>query len=415
VKSVDIEAAIAAVSAQRLFGTYGSVVLRFLSPSSGALYGAMMIRKTGHAVAFHIDAKGELQDFQSGGREGVWWLPKETTSDYLILANRGLNTLPLDLSLYDATGKESRQQLLLGPGQTNRYSVRKLILAAGLSGSYGGIKISANAHAGSFDTLHFLFDEAAQFSAILKMFDHDPNAKIEERTLADATPWISRAPMLALSSPDPALAFPPGTVLQPQLFIRNAIKKPVDVTLRFNWRTPTTTGKSQVPVLHLTPYETRRIDVAALQDAKMLPKEANWTSVTLTTNAQPDDVMAIAASYDATLRYGAQTPFTDQLSYKWEGGMWSTIPITVPSSPSATAAQNRPGRLSPSSITEAHSVTMSKKPSSRTSKCGSMLASSSVNACPIRMEMSCLPTLLLAPTSFATSRTSPLALCSRAK
>ena len=32
--------------------------------------------------------------------------------------------------------------------------------------------------------------------------------------------------------------------------------------------------------------------------------------------------MAVAASFDDTLRYGAQTPFTDQLSYRWEGGMW---------------------------------------------------------------------------------------------
>jgi hypothetical protein len=43
-------------------------------------------------------------------------------------------------------------------------------------------------------------------------------------------------------------------------------------------------------------------------------------------NAQPDDVMAVAASYDSTLRYGAQTPFTDQLSFKWEGGMWEYDP-----------------------------------------------------------------------------------------
>ena len=32
--------------------------------------------------------------------------------------------------------------------------------------------------------------------------------------------------------------------------------------------------------------------------------------------------MAVAASYDSTLRYGAQTPFSDQLTFKWEGGMW---------------------------------------------------------------------------------------------
>jgi len=44
--------------------------------------------------------------------------------------------------------------------------------------------------------------------------------------------------------------------------------------------------------------------------------------VMLSTNGLPDEVMAVAASYDETLRYGAQTPFNDQFSAKWEGGMW---------------------------------------------------------------------------------------------
>ncbi len=128
--------------------------------------------------------------------------------------------------------------------------------------------------------------------------------------------------MLALSNPDPALAFPPGTTLRPQLFIRNSTSKPIDAALRFNWRADSASGKAAGPTLRLNPYETRRIDVAALQNSGLLPKQANWTSVTLTTNGPPDEVMAVAASFHDTLRYGAQTPFTDQLSFRWEGGMW---------------------------------------------------------------------------------------------
>jgi hypothetical protein len=37
---------------------------------------------------------------------------------------------------------------------------------------------------------------------------------------------------------------------------------------------------------------------------------------------QPDELTAAAASYDKTLRYGAQTPFNDQLASHWEGGKW---------------------------------------------------------------------------------------------
>ena len=214
----------------------------------------------------------------------------------------------------------------MGSYETTRISVRKLLQAAGLAGSYGGIKVSAAAHAGSLDTLHFLFDETAGFAAILKMFDYDPQAKLAERDYAKTGVWTLRAPMLALSNPDPALAFPSGTTLRPQLFIRNTTPKPVDAALRFNWRTASATGKAAGPQLHLLPYETRLINVATLQDGTVLPKQANWTSVTLTTDTLPDEVMAVAASYDATLKYGAQTPFSDQLSHQWEGSMWEYDP-----------------------------------------------------------------------------------------
>jgi len=167
------------------------------------------------------------------------------------------------------------------------------------------------------------FDETAAFSAVLKMFDHDPNVNLEERDFAKTAVWTTRAPMLALSNPDPALAFPPGTTLRPQLFIRNTDRKPVDAALRFNWRGSGATGKGPQIALHLSPYETRRIDVAALT----FPKQANWTSVTLTTSdGQPDEIMAVATSYDDTLRFGAQTPFSDQLSFQWEDGMWEFDP-----------------------------------------------------------------------------------------
>ncbi len=326
VRSIDLASAISAARAPQLVGTFGSVVLRYRSPSLGSLYASEMIRAMGHAIAFHIDGAGESQDLQAGSREGIWWLPKDTTSDYLILTNLGKNPLPVDLSLYDASGKENKHTILLAPDETSRVSVRKLLQSAGLAGAYGGIKVSAAAHAGSLDTLHFLFDEGANFSAILKMFDHDPNAKLAEHDFAGTGVWTLRAPMLALSNPDPALAFPPGTILRPQLFIRNATPKPVDATLRFNWRMASTTGKAVGPQLHLFSYETRRIDVAAQQDGSTLPKGANWTSVTLTSNAQPDELMAVAASYDETLKYGAQTPFSDQLSHQWKGGMWEYDP-----------------------------------------------------------------------------------------
>src|SRR5260370_7006244 len=125
--------------------------------------------------------------------------------------------------------------------------------------------------------------------------------------------------MLALPHPDPVSAFPKGPLFQPVLFVRNTTGKVTDVALRFNWRNDSATGKATGPALRLKPYETRRVDVAALQDGNTLPKGAPWTSVILTTNGLPDEVMAVAASYDQTLRHRVQTPLSDQLSRKWAG------------------------------------------------------------------------------------------------
>jgi hypothetical protein len=204
----------------------------------------------------------------------------------------------------------------------NRVSARQLVSAAKLAGSYGGIKVSALTNGGFLDTLHVLFDQDPGFSAVMKMFFYDPRSQLSERDYAATGQWTLRAPMLALSNPDPALAFPVGTVLQPQFFVRNTTSKPIDASLSFNWRTDTTTGKAAGPVLHLVPYETRRIDVAALQDGKTLPQNAQWTSVIMSTSGLPDEVVAVAASYDQSLHYGAQTPFSDQLAVQWEGGQW---------------------------------------------------------------------------------------------
>ncbi len=308
--------------APQLRQIYGSVVLRYTASGSRGLYAAVMIHDMGHPIAFHLDAVDGSPGSDPGTREGVWWLPKDTTNDYLVLTNQGNNPMHLSLSLYDASGKETRQRLELGSRQTSRYSVHQLIQSAGITGTYGGVRVSAGSNAAFLDTVHFLFDEQAGFSAILKMFDHEPNAKIEKRDLTRTGAWTLRAPMLALSQPDPVLGFPDGAVLQPQIFVRNTTGNPIVASLRFNWRGDSTTGSAPGPELRLAPFETRRIDVAALQDGKALPKEAHWAAVILTTRGIPDEVMAVAASYDESLRYGAQTPFNDQLSFHWEGGMW---------------------------------------------------------------------------------------------
>jgi hypothetical protein len=167
-----------------------------------------------------------------------------------------------------------------------------------------------------------LFEDSGAFSAIMKMFRHDPRTTLSSRSFGGVKEWTTRAPMLALSDPDPALRLPAGTALQPKVFIRNTTGKSFTAHFRFDWRSATASGKSAPLDLAFKANETQVVDVAALQTQKLLPADAHWAAVILSAAALPDELLAVAASYDQTGRYGTQTPFSDQLASDWEGGKW---------------------------------------------------------------------------------------------
>ena len=88
-----------------------------------------------------------------------------------------------------------------------------------------------------------------------------------------------------------------------------------------NWRSSKSVGRFPLRLAPLAPEETRVLDLTLLQKDR-LPVDANWAKVEITYTGRPGDIVAIANSYDATTRYGIQSPFTDSLSFMWKGGMW---------------------------------------------------------------------------------------------
>ena len=45
----------------------------------------------------------------------------------------------------------------------------------------------------------------------------------------------------------------------------------------------------------------------------------------ITAPTPPDNLLAVAVSYDDTGKLGAQTPFSDQVANHWEGGKWEVL------------------------------------------------------------------------------------------
>jgi hypothetical protein len=72
----------------------------------------------------------------------------------------------------------------------------------------------------------------------------------------------------------------------------------------------------------LSANEVRLLDLSALQRSGRIPADASWANVEISHSGRVGDVIAIAASYDSSLRYGTQTPFTRIVSSFWKGSLW---------------------------------------------------------------------------------------------
>ncbi len=240
VKAVDIIDSLRATgsSLANKQDAYGSIVLRYHSKAARNLYASVMVHETGFPIAYHLDGMTRAPGYAAGNREGIWWLPSSSTRDFLVLTNQSDEEIQAVLWLYDASGKPWNRPVILGARQAQRFSVRDLVASAGFSGQYGGIQIQVAHGAGSLDSVHLLFDETAGFSATLKMFDHNPSSTVESRDYAGKGAWTTRAPMLALSRPDPALALPANISLQPVLSFEIRSPKRSLPTLAFTGGVP---------------------------------------------------------------------------------------------------------------------------------------------------------------------------------
>ncbi|HEY6770654.1 MAG TPA: hypothetical protein VI386_38410 [Candidatus Sulfotelmatobacter sp.] len=276
----------------------------------------------GQPIGYHFDAYPVSRDPSGGSMEGIWWQPRSTVKDVLVISNSSEKSIGGVLSLSDASGKLWHDRWSLAPHETQRMNVGDVVRKAGLSGSYGGITFASASSAPALDGVHFLYDETAGFSALMNMFDRDPAVKLEQRTWAGNKQWTMWAPMLALQMPDPAARFPSGTVLEPIVFLRNATAKKVSASITLKWRGDSAKGQVKLPDVNLASFETRQLEIGPMQKKLGIPDDAHWALVTLSSPESPDDLLAIAASYDSTGRYGAQTPFSDNLGAFWSGGQW---------------------------------------------------------------------------------------------
>lgn len=321
ISSVDLHEALMSKAPELVGCTlcYGSVSLQYSSPFLHNLYAAAMVHFEGKPIAFHFDAGGSEPAMDEGTRESIWWLPTETSDSQLIIANASSKPASIDTVLFDSAGKRYVTSAQLGPRQTLRYSGRELVTASGLLGTVGGVRVVVKKGSQSVFVTHIAYDTSSGFSALLKTFEDNPSDAIEPITL--------RAPMMALSSPDPALHLPQDVKLEPKIFLRNTRGNALALTGEVYWHGESTRGVTALGDIQLAPNEMRTVDLGELQSRGVIPKDAPWAYVRLRYTGRYGDLVAIAASYAPSTEYGLQTPFSDIVGSQWVGSKWYADPL----------------------------------------------------------------------------------------
>jgi hypothetical protein len=247
----------------------------------------------------------------------------------LILSNSAQKALTGTLWLSDAAGKRWKkpQPLTLAAYQTVRLDLRELVASAGLTGQYGGIRFEVPANAGALGSVHLMYDELAKSSSALEMFTRTANpttgiAPTTSATASSTKPWTTRAPMLALRNPDPFAGLPAKTVLQPTILVRNTTVRQVAANITLAWRGDSGKGQVKLPPLNMAPFATQQLQIGLMQKQLGIPDDAHWALVTLTSSTAPNDVIAIASSYDTSGRYNLQSPFSPTVAGHFAGGEW---------------------------------------------------------------------------------------------
>lgn len=295
--------------------SFGSVALRFNSNDAQNIFSSTIIERTGSPIAFHFDGEASADPTQMAGSvESIWWLPTSTATDYLLLSNSSRNPLNARVILTDSAGGSTQVEIGLGPAQTKRVDIRELTTRSHLQGAQGGVTISMQSGAGSLEASQFVFDDPTGFAVTMKTFETDPSDKPALHNI--------HAPMMALASPDRVLNFPDGTVLNPQLFLRNTSAAPLELSGIMDWRSVDASGQLVMPVLTLNPGELRVLHLSDYQKGGQIPADAHWSTVSFSYFGRPGDLVPIASSYDASGKYGLQTPFSEGMAAHWVGSMW---------------------------------------------------------------------------------------------
>ena len=277
-----------------------------------------------HSLIFTYGVQPSTQtDFQSqrvAARnvvEGVWWKHEDAVGGFVALANTSSNAVLANIEVNDSQGAPiASHKLTVSPHGAKIIELSELDSVT--AGSSGGIHVAYTGPERALVINGGLKDTSAGYSANMR-FGPAPSSSAQETqtTLAELGLMVGAA--------DPMMLFPAGTTFAPYSVLRNISDGPMAIKPTVWWMQAGLARSTELPVLTLSPGQSRSLDVLSSIAATRLNNFNGSLNIEFDVRGKQGGLLLAAGSVDQTNTYVFEVnPRRIEESGSKSLGYWST-------------------------------------------------------------------------------------------
>jgi hypothetical protein len=216
--------------------------------------------------------------------EGVWWFPDSETDGFVAVQNVSSATMTVAPTLFEDKKAHRLDLLTLEPKEMKLIHLRNSLGEESRARSEGGIRLEASAP-GALVAGGGLANPDIGFSAPIWMSDPVMEAM---RVRAPAVGQALHALSVMVGAQSPGnMGLPAGTVMNTLATVRDSGASAIQVHPVFRYEVGNRQQVFNLPIVHLAPDETERIDLLPYWESGQIPREIMQGSLELNYAGRP--------------------------------------------------------------------------------------------------------------------------------
>lgn len=286
----------------------GSLELRFRNKDGMALGPQVVVTNRKKGLSFDLEPPMNLK---SSRLEGLWWSLDDKTEGRVMLTNTSTEPVSSTLSIEWKGVAIAVPPIILAAHNTLPVSIGGLLKEAGITTEgidRGGLSITHDGRPGAIVAQGVIMNKARRFSSNLLFVD----------PMGQKTSELFGNGLLIGPFIDSTLA-PQGTILKPQLFLKNASAHLHDATITVQYMASGTPQKRTANLTDILPHEVRVLDLY-----KMLGKPGGEpvenASVKILSSGVPGSIIGALSSVDRSKAIVVDVPLTSKPADSPHGG-----------------------------------------------------------------------------------------------